>query len=146
MPPLGLYAEWASENMVDGICAILPEDMLSHLKKSHQRESKLGLEKAQSRHGIRQHNMKPADRFTQKLNDKPYLFSFILEGISSVPTYKGIREHTIFYVIWDNIKILAYTFSHFVRIVRWNSRDNFADNMPNYAHFGLFYNKKLDQF
>lgn len=107
LPPLGLYAEWASENMVDGICAILPEDMLSHLKKSHQRESKLGLEKAQSRHGIRQHNMKPADRFTQKLNDKPYLFSFILEGISSVPTYKGIREHTIFYVIWDNIKILA---------------------------------------
>lgn len=87
-----------------GICTILSEDMLSHLKNSHQRESKLGLETAESRYGSRQHK---TSRFTQKLNDKPYLFSFILEGISSVPPCQDIREHTIFYVIWNNIKILA---------------------------------------
>lgn len=46
-------------------------------------------------------------QFTQKLNDKPYLFSFILEGISSIPSCQGIKEHTFFYVIWNNIKILA---------------------------------------
>lgn len=49
--PLGLYPELADEKMADGICTIPPEDMLSHLKNSHQRDSKLGLETAESRYG-----------------------------------------------------------------------------------------------
>lgn len=63
--PLGLYPELADEKMVAGIRTILLEDELSHLKNSHQRESKLSLETAESRYGSRQHNMKLADRFKQ---------------------------------------------------------------------------------
>lgn len=50
---LGLHPELADEKIVDGICTILSEDMLSHLKNSHQRESKLGLETAESRYESR---------------------------------------------------------------------------------------------
>ena len=83
------------------------DNLLLNLQNSRQRESKLGPQTADN--GIRSDNTRLADsRFLSRtLNHKPYLFRFILESVSSVPTCQGRREDRIEYVIWDNTQTLA---------------------------------------
>lgn len=79
------------------------ENLLSNLKTSRQRESKLGLQTADN--GIRYDHTKLAHRFQTKTISHTFLDLFW----RVYPLYQPVRveENTKSFVIWDNIKTLA---------------------------------------
>ena len=112
--------------------------MLSNLKTSRQRESKLGLQTADN--GIRYDHTKLAHRFQTKTISHTFLDLFW----RVYPLYQPVRveENTKSFVIWDNIKTLAIYV--LILLGYWDGiQETFS---RQYEHSGLLCNKNLDLF